>query len=218
MKKSYYVILGVLICLVVAASGCVNQGNQSGNQSTGSANQTNVQGVTSVVLNGPGTLIIQQGDKDSFTIEADSSMMSKINTQVSGNALVINNLNSASNGAVKFKLTLKSLDSVALHGNCEGNVTGLSTSKLTSTVDAGTLYLAGTSTDHTATVNGAGSINAHDLKTQTATVTINGGGSAIVNVATTLNAIVNGGGSIKYLGNPTLNKQINGMGTVTPTS
>jgi hypothetical protein len=219
MKKIDYVMLGMLLCFVVAASGCVNpwsgSGNQTGNETT---NQTDVQGVSNVVLNGPGALIIQQGNQDSFTVEADNSTLSKISTQVSGSSLVIKNLNSVSNGAVKYHLTLKNLDTITLHGNGEANVTKLNTSTLTTTVDAGKITLAGTTTDHIATVNGGGEINARDLQSQTATVTINRGGSAIVDVVKTLKAIVNGGGSISYLGNPQVTPQINGMGTVTKTS
>ena len=223
MKKIDYIMLGMLLCFVVAASGCVNpwsgSGNQTGNQTgNGTANQTNVQGVSNVVLNGPGTLIIQQGDQDSLTVEADSGMMSKISTQVSGNTLSISNLNSVSNGAVKFRLTLKNLDTITLHGNGEAQVTNLNTNKLTTTVDAGKISLAGTAKDHIATVNGGGQINAPNLQSQTATVTINGEGSAIVNVVQTLKATVNGGGSISYLGNPQVTQQINGLGTVKHTS
>lgn len=215
MNKLNYIVLGVLLCCVVAASGCVTPGTESGNQTVnGTANQTDVQGVSNVVLNGPGTLIIQQGDNDSFTVEADNSMMSKISTQVSGNSLAINNLNSAGNKAVTFRLTLKSLDTITLHGNGEAQVSNLNTNKLTTTVDAGKITMAGTARNHVATVNGDGEISARDLQSQTATVTINGGGSAIVNVVQTLQAVVNGGGSIDYLGNPQVTQQVNGMGSI----
>lgn len=129
-------------------------------------------------------------------------MMSKISTQVSGNSLAINNLNSAGNKAVTFRLTLKSLDTITLHGNGEAQVSNLNTNKLTTTVDAGKITMAGTARNHVATVNGDGEISARDLQSQTATVTINGGGSAIVNVAQTLQAVVNGEGSIDYLETP----------------
>ncbi len=213
MNKLKYIVLGVLLCCVVAASGCITPWTGSENQTgNGTTNQTDVQGVSNVVLNGPGTLIIQQGNNDSFTVEADSSMMSKISTQVSGNALTINNLNSAGNKAVTFRLTLKNLDTITLHGNGEAQLSNLNTNKLTTTVDAGKITLAGTAKNHVATVNGDGEINARDLQSQTATVTINGGGSAIVNVAQKLQAVVNGGGSISYLGNPQVTQQVNGMG------
>lgn len=197
----------VLLCLVVAASGCTQQ--------TGTGNQTpNVSGVTSVVLNGPGTLIIQQGDNESYRVEADSNLLTKISTTVSGNTLSISNLNSVGNGAVKFYVTLKNLNVLTANGGGNSEVTGINTDKLTITLDNGKMTLAGKTQDLIATINGGGNIDAKDLQSQIATVTINGEGKANVNVVNTLKAVVNGGGSITYTGNPQVTQQVNGQGSV----
>lgn len=206
-KMSYTVVLGVLLCIVVAASGCTQQ-SSTGNQTP------DVNGVTSVILNGPGTLIIQQGDNESYRVEADSSLLSKISTTVSGNSLSISNLNSGSNGAVKFYVTLKNLNILTTNGGGNSEVTGLNTDKLTVTLDNGKMTLAGKTNNLIATVNGGGNIAASDLQSQSATVTINGEGKASVNVVTTLNAVVNGGGSITYTGSPQVTQQVNGLGSV----
>jgi hypothetical protein len=206
-RNSYIFVLAVLLCLVVAASGCTQQ--------TGTGNQTpNVSGVSSVVLNGPGTLIIQQGDNESYRVEADSNLLSKISTTVSGNTLSISNLNSVSNGAVKFYVTLKNLNVLTTNGGGNSEVTGINTDKLTITLDNGKMTLVGKTQDLIATINGGGNIDAKDLQSQTATVTINGEGKANVNVVNTLKAVVNGGGSITYTGNPQVTQQVNGQGSV----
>ena len=206
-RNSYIFVLVVLLCLVVAASGCTQQ--------TGTGNQTpNVSGVTSVVLNGPGTLIIQQGDNESYRVEADSNLLSKISTTVSGNTLSISNLNSVSNGAVKFYVTLKNLNVLTTNGGGNSEVTGINTDKLTITLDNGKMTLSGKTQDLIATINGGGNIDAKDLQSQAATVTINGEGKANVNVVNTLKAVVNGGGSITYTGNPQVTQQVNGQGSV----
>lgn len=206
-RNSYIFILVVLLCLVVAASGCTQQ--------TGTGNQTpNVSGVTSVVLNGPGTLIIQQGDNESYRVEADSNLLTKISTTVSGNTLSISNLNSVGNGAVKFYVTLKNLNVLTANGGGNSEVTGINTDKLTITLDNGKMTLAGKTQDLIATINGGGNIDAKDLQSQIATVTINGEGKANVNVVNTLKAVVNGGGSITYTGNPQVTQQVNGQGSV----
>jgi len=206
-SKSYIFVLVVFLCLVVAASGCTQQ--------TGTGNQTpNVSGVTSVVLNGPGTLIIQQGDNESYRVEAADDLMSKISTTVSGNSLSISNLNSVGNGAVKFYITLKNLNVLTTNGGGNSEVTGLNTDKLTLTMDNGKMTLAGKAENLIATINGGGNIDAKDLQSQTATITINGEGKANVNVVNTLNAVVNGGGSITYTGNPQVTQQVNGQGSV----
>lgn len=209
MGKMYYTVLvGLLLCLVVAVSGCTLPGS-------GAGNGTNVQGVTSVALTGPGTLIIEQGDNPSLTIEGDNT---KVDVRVSGSNLFITNINSISNGAVKYRLTIKNLDSITGTGGGEIQATNLNTNKLSATIDTGKMSLSGKATDLVATINGAGTINAKELKTQTATMTINGAGTSTVDVTNTLNAIINGAGSISYLGNPQVNKQINGVGTVSQSS
>lgn len=204
---TYTVVLGVLLCIVVAASGCTQQ-SSTGNQTP------NVSGVTSVALNGPGTLIIQQGDNESYRVEADSNLLSKISTTVSGSTLSISNLNSVGNGAVKFYVTLKNLNVLTTNGGGNSEVTGLNTDKLTVTLDNGKMTLAGKAENFIATVNGGGNIAANDLQSQKATVTINGEGKANINVVNTLNAVVNGGGSITYTGSPQVTQQVNGQGSV----
>lgn len=207
-KMAYTVVLGVLLCVVVAASGCTQQ--------TGTGNQTpTVSGVTSVALNGPGTLIIQQGDNESYRVEAtNSDLLSKISTTVSGNTLSISNLNSVGNGAVKIYITLKNLNTLTTNGGGNSEVTGLNTDKLTVTLDSGKMTLTGKANNLVATINGGGNIDANDLQSQSATVTINGDGKANVNVVNTLNAVVNGGGSITYTGSPQVTQQVNGQGSV----
>ena len=147
-------------------------------------------------------------------MEADSNLMSKISTTVSGNTLSINNLNSVGNGAVKFYVTLKNLNVLTTNGGGNSEVTGINTNKLTITLDNGKMTLAGKTQDLIATINGGGNIDAKDLQSQTATVTINGEGKANVNVVNTLKAVVNGGGSITYTGNPQVTPQVNGQGSV----
>ncbi|OPX58414.1 MAG: hypothetical protein A4E25_01718 [Methanobacterium sp. PtaB.Bin024] len=206
-KMSYTVLLGILLCIVVAASGCTTQ--------TGTGNQTpDVSGVTSVTLNGPGTLIIQQGDNESYRIEAKDDLMSKISTTVSGNTLSISNLNDVGNGAVKIYITLKDLNTLTANGGGNSEVTGLDTDKLTVTLDNGKMTLNGKTDNLVATINGGGNIAASNLQSQEATVTINGDGKAVVNVIDALSAVVNGGGSITYTGSPQVTQQVNGQGSI----
>lgn len=203
----YTVVLGILLCIVIATSGCTSQ--------TGTGNQTpDVSGVTSVTLNGPGTLIIQQGDNESYKIEANDDLMSKISTSVSGNTLSISNLNSVGNRAVKIYITLKDLNAITTNGGGNSEVTGLDAGKLTVTLDNGKMTLAGKADNLIATINGGGNIEANDLISQKATVTINGAGNAKVNVVDSLSAVVNGGGSIIYSGSPQVTQQVNGLGSV----
>ncbi len=232
MKKYFLTI--ILLCVVVAASGCSMQGTGSGKV----VNQTkSVSGVNQVSLDGIGTLIIQQGAQDSLTIEAEDNIIPHIQNNVNGNKLEIKyDTNTPTpTKTVKYYLTLKDLNTISLsgagkvestglktssltlsiNGAGEGNMTGLDLSKLTVNISgAGKLIMAGKATEQTITISGAGEYFARELQSNIATITINGAGKGTLNVSGTLNAIINGGGEINYLGNPQLNQQINGAGSV----
>lgn len=211
MKSRYYLLVGVLFCTVVAISGCTAPWSGSG--STGNGNQPpDVQGATNIALTGPGTLIIQQGDNESLTVEGSDSQKSNVDILKSGNNLAITNRNSG--GDVKFNLTVKDLESLTVTGAGEIQATDLNTTRLTLTANDGKMDLAGKVDTLTVTINGLGTINAKDLEAQTATITVNGNGEANLNVVETLKAVINGIGSVTYLGNPQVEQQINGQGSV----
>lgn len=232
MKKYFLAI--ILLCVVVAASGCSMQGTGSGKL----VNQTkSVSGVNQVSLDGIGTLIIQQGDQESLTIEAEDNIMPHIQSNVNGNRLELKyDTNTPSpTKTVKFYLTLKDPNTISLsgagkvestglktssltlsiNGAGEGNMSGLDLGKLTVNISgAGRVVMAGKTTEQTVTISGAGEYFARELQSNTATMTINGAGKGTLNVSGIFNAIINGGGEINYLGNPQLNQQINGAGSI----
>lgn len=211
MENRYYLIGGILVFVAVAISGCTSPGSGSnGNQTA------DVQGVTNIALTGPGTLIIEQGDNESFSVNASDSQKSNIDISKSGNVLTITNRNSGGNDAVKFHLTVKSLESLTVTGAGEINATKINTSTLTITANDGSMSLAGKVNTLTATINGPGTINGKNLEVQIASITVNGAGKATLDVVEKLQAVINGAGSVTYFGNPQVEKQLNGQGTVTP--
>lgn len=233
MKKE--IILVLMVCAVIAASGCIGTGG------TGSGkviNQTKtVSGFDQVSLNGIGTLVITQGNKESLTIEAEDNVVPNINTQVNNNKLDISYQPGSPTPTkpVKFYLTIKNLSSIEvsgagkidanqlnvnklnilIDGAGEGNLTNLTAKTLNITISgAGNLNLSGTTDTQTLTINGAGEYSAPSLSSKTATITVNGAGKATIKVSDLLNAIINGGGQIAYFGNPKVEKQINGAGSI----
>lgn len=232
MKK--YILAGFLLCLVVAASGCSTQQTGSGNV----INQTkSVKGVNDVSLDGTGTLIIQQGNQESLTIQAEDNIIPHIQSNVNGKKLSLSYDTNTPipTKTVKFYLIVKDLSSISIsgagkvetgglktqnlvistNGAGEGNMSSLNINKLTVNLSgAGKMTMAGTATDQTITISGAGEYLARDLKSQSATITINGAGKGTLNVSNILKAIINGSGDISYLGNPQVSQQINGAGTV----
>lgn len=232
MKK--YLLATIILFAIVAASGCTMSGTGSGKV----VNQTKATvGVNQVSLDGIGTLIIQQGDNESLTVEAEDNVLPHIQSNINGNKLEIkyDSNTPAPTKDVKFYLTVKDLNSVSLsgagkvetrglktnsltlsiNGAGNGNMTGLDINKLTVNISgAGKLFMVGKSTDQTVTISGAGEYSARDLQSTTTTLTINGAGKGTINASNILNAIINGSGEINYLGSPQVNQQINGAGSV----
>lgn len=230
-----YVLAIFILCAIIAASGCSMSGTGSGKV----INQTkSAGGVNQVSLDGMGTLIIQQGNNESLTVEAEDNIAPHIQSNINGNKLEIKYDSNTPTPTkdVKFYLTVKDVNSVtisgagkvetsglktnsltlSINGAGNGNMAGLDLNKLTINISgAGKLIMAGKATEQTITISGAGEYSARDLQSTTTTLTINGAGKGTVNVSNILNAIINGGGEINYIGNPQINQQINGAGSVT---
>jgi hypothetical protein len=229
-----YILAAFLVCLAVAASGCITQGTGSGNVTT---QNKSIQGVNQVSLDGIGTLILKQGNQESLTIEAEDNIIPHIQSNVNGNKLSLSydyNM-PAPTKTVKFYLTVKDLSSISISGAVkfetsdfktqslvistsgysEGSMSGLIINKLTVIISgAGKMNMAGTATDQTITISGGGDYQAKDLKSQNTTITINGAGEGTLNVSNILNVVIDGSGDISYIGNPQVSQQINGTGTV----
>ena len=224
----------LIILAVVAASGCTWQGT------TGSGNivnqSQNVSGFNQVSVDGSGTLIITQGDKESLTVEAEDNLMQYIKTNVSSNVLNIRINNPVvPTKPIKYYLTVKDLNSITYAGGGKIQSNGLKTDSLTVNINgagegslsnlnvnalkiiisgAGKLTMSGTANNQDISISGAGEYNAGNLISKIATININGAGRGTVKVSGSLNAVVNGAGQISYIGNPQVNKQLNGAGSI----
>jgi hypothetical protein len=231
--KKYFLAI-ILMCVVVAASGCSMYGTGSGTLT----NETkSVNGVNQVYLDGIGTLVIQQGDKESLTIVAEDNIINHIESNVNGNKLELkyDSITPTPTKPVKYYLTIKDLNSLSLSGAGKAESNGLKTDNLTLTIKgagevemsnvdlnvltvnidgAGEVEMDGRTNEQTVTINGAGEYDADELQSNIATITINGAGEGTLNVSKILNAFINGAGNIKYIGNPQLNKHTSGVGSI----
>jgi len=147
-------------------------------QGTGSGkvvNQTkSVSGVNQVSLDGIGTLIIQQGDQESLTIEAEDNIIPHIQSNVNGNKLELKfDTNSPTpTKTVKFYLTVKDLNTISLSGAGKVESTGLKTNSLT------------------LSINGAGEGNMSGLDLSKLTANISGAGKLAMSGKTTEQTII----------------------------
>jgi hypothetical protein len=226
-------LLGILaiLCLIVFASGCVNQG--SGNVT----NETrNVSDFNQINTNGDMEIIVSPGNNNSVVVQGDSNVIPNIQTSVNNNILTVSNSNVIGGSKpAKIYITVVDLNAVQVGGS--GNFTGtdlklkslnlfLSGSGSINLVNlvadsiklvnsgSGLTSLSGNVKSQEIIISGTGEYKAKDLQSNTATVEIDGSGQTTLNVINQLNIIINGSGQVFYLGNPNIQQQITGSGTV----
>jgi hypothetical protein len=197
-------IIGLITIFLISMNSCVGAISE----------ERDVSGFDKVTLSGSGDLIIEQGDTESLTIEAQANTMQYIETKVSGGTLSIGIPDKAGRplllGSVKYYLTVKDLSGITALGS--GNI--ISSDLVTDTIGiiiggSGAITLSGEANTQEIEINGSGKYSAKNFKTSECIVKINGSGSANVNVSDNLDITINGSGDVKYTGDPSVQKKQN---------
>ena len=92
----------------------------------------NVSGFTAVSLVGVGTVRIEQGMRESLTVEAESNLLQYIQTVVQGGVLIIRTAPGVDinpTQPIQFFVTVVSLDRAVLEGVGDIEISGLSTER-----------------------------------------------------------------------------------------
>jgi hypothetical protein len=190
-----------------------------------------------VSLEGIGTLLLQQGDTESLTVEAEARIIDRIETVVENGTLMIRPARSIkTREPVTYQLTARQIDGIAVAGTGSVQAGPLAAGQLqmqiggTSSVridnltgqaldvrmaGSGQVALAGAVDTQTVEMSGTGTYDATNLASRVATVTVQGTGQAVVNVSESLNAVVGGTGRVSYIGNPQVSQNVSGIGSVT---
>jgi hypothetical protein len=196
---------------------------------------------TMIQIDYPADIVIQQGDTQSVTVEADDNLLPQLSTHVSGMVLYIENSESVHSKRVnptmpvRINITVKKLtevnfplagnvrienfqvDSLKVRVDGAGKLvlTNVTAGSLDIELDgAGDITADGTTDSLIVDISGVGSFKGGDFSAQTAQVTINGTGSATVWVAEELTASINGVGSVNYYGSPQVHESVGGLGSV----
>jgi hypothetical protein len=189
-----------------------------------------------LALDGIGTLLLQQGDVESLTIEAEEKVLNRIETEVRRGQLIIRPDRSfRTNEPITYYLTARRLTSIDVSGSArvEGtdftadtlhlSATGSSSiaiSNLTATVldaegaGSAAFELGGAVDEQKVALNGTGNYAAPNLVSRVATVTTDAASQATVQVTESLNASAGGASSITYLGNPQIQQQTSAAGRI----
>lgn len=198
-----------------------------------------VTGFHAVTLAGSGDLIITQGSTEGLEIEADDNLLPFIKTTQDGGELIIHwdeSINPRPSKAVRYHLTVKSLDSISLSGSgtvsadefvgealkvsisgaADATFPHLRTKDFTLSISgSGSLKAGGTTDSFTIKVAGSGDVKAVGLRANAVRVSVAGSGDAEVWAEDSLNVTVSGSGVVRFKGEPKkLEQSVAGSGSV----
>ncbi|MGB8492511.1 MAG: head GIN domain-containing protein [Bacteroidales bacterium] len=229
MKKlSSFVMFTAMLLLTAASDGQ-------------SKETRDVKGFTKVAFGVSGDLFITIGPEYSLTMEGDKDVLDRIETDVSGDRLIIRRENwkfSFGEGRVTINLTMPKLESLGVSGsgkarimdnieadNLNLNVSGsgkLTTSGLN--VDnlecgisgSGDVVLGqeGSIDNGTISISGSGGFSGESVGIDHLDVRVSGSGNCSCKVGDSLTAHISGSGNVTYSGNPKIDAHVSGSGHV----
>jgi Putative auto-transporter adhesin, head GIN domain/SnoaL-like polyketide cyclase len=189
-----------------------------------------------VALEGVGTLMIEQGDTESLSIQAEPRVLRRIETAVSNGRLTIRPDRSfTTREPITYFLTVKQLTGIELAGAGRIEAGQLSTDQLLlngrgagaviiDDLIANTLEvtasgnmqaeLAGAVDSQTVTLSDAAGYSAANLSSRIASITASGASHAIVNVSESLDARVSGASRVEYIGAPAVTQDVSAAGSL----
>ncbi len=197
-----------------------------------------VSGFTAVELSGIGTLIIEQGSKESLEVTAEDNILKYLNSSVYGRNLrlgVDDFMSIEPTKEIIYHLTVKNLERIEISGLGNIEIEALETSELDFEISGsgnayigdlqadslnlevsglGNVEIGGSVEDQRIELSGAGNYDAEDLKSSEARIEISGTGKAAMWVENEFDVELSGMGNLQYYGSPILSTEMSGMGTV----
>ena len=215
MKRFIWVCLLLLPLLV---SGCHH--SRRGPDIKGSGNRVTVKrevpAFTGIVTEGAFVIEVTCQKETSLEIEGDDNIINLVKADVANNILRLTSSDNYSvSDAVKIKISVPNLESLAVTGAGEIDIKGMNNEKFEIDSDgAPKIYVAGNTKVLDIDSNGAGQIDTHNLRALRGVVESNGVSKIELDVKDELDVTVSGPSSVRYQGDPKVNKTINGPGSV----
>lgn len=197
-----------------------------------------ISGFTAVELSGVGTLIIEQGSKESLEVTAEDNIIKYLKSDVYGRNLRLSVDDFVSidpTEEIIFHLTVKNLERIEISGLGNIEIEALKTSSLDLEISGagsanirdlqadslnldisglGNVEIGGSVEDQRIDLSGAGNYNADGLKSNEVRIEISGTGKAVLWVENELDVALSGMGNLQYYGSPNISTEISGVGTV----
>ena len=216
MKSSIKLLLALLIITGIF-TGCLEKKQEAAPGAVVS-HERSTGDFTAVVLNGDAKIVISQEDTTAVRIEADSSVIDKVETKIGNNVLTINlKKGSYSRKSITIFVSIIQIDRLECNGVVELSTKGpIESDSLVCKINgAGKYTLAGKVVKEFVEISGAGEVHGFDLQTPSCLVKIAGSGKVETSVSKELDVTISGVGNVVYIGKPSvINKKISGFGKV----
>jgi len=170
-----------------------------------------------IQVNGSCDVSVSVGSAAGLTVTADDNLLEYVVTEVRDGTLVVEMKSGSYSPSVHLKAnaTVPSLESLAIRGSADADVTGLSGDRFEVSIEgSGDAKASGKVGTVVAKVAGSGDVNVANLEARDATVEVSGSGDVEVWATDALTVSIAGSGDVGYKGEPKLTKSVAGSGSV----
>lgn len=223
-----------LFFVAFIAANCLSNDLSSENETR------NIKGFTRISFGVSGNLYINIGSEFKVILEGDESLLDDIETELSGDKLIIkkDNWGFNMNEKVTIYITMPELTGLGVSGSGRAEVrdeiktedldlsvsgsgrlltAGIKATNLECSISgSGNIVLAGEGNvdDAEISISGSGNYAGELLKIATLEASISGSGNCTCSVTESLEARVSGSGNVTYMGNPKIDARVSGSGRV----
>jgi hypothetical protein len=169
-----------------------------------------------IVIKGAMDVVIEAGKSQSVKVSADEDYLDRVETRVDDGTLYITQEGRRWHDAdIDIEISVRNLDGIYLEGAADVEATGIDSDNFELEIDgAGDFTLEGSCGTVTIEINGAGDVDAEELKCKSVDITINGAGDVDAFASESVEAELNGVGDITICGDPDkVRPRIHGLGS-----
>ncbi len=215
--NSSLVTAGLAAAMTVAAlAACDDEQDAVVGSGDVVSEERDVSGFREIRLEGSGRVEVDQGARESLTVEADDNLLPLITTEVRGSRLVIGNEEAISPSRdVVYRIEAIELDGVSIAGSADVVAPDVDCDTFSvSIAGSGSFDVGGSCDGLDVDIAGSGDVDAEDLAVTRADVSIAGSGDVIVDASDELRVAITGSGDVVYVGDPATDIDVRGSGNV----
>lgn len=204
--------------IVAALLGAACGSDPDGVEGSGDvqSEERSVSGFDEILLEGGGRIIVDVGETESLTIEAEDNLLPLLSTEVEGSRLELRTRESISpTRPIVYTVSAIAFEGISIVGSGDVEATNLDCESFDASVaGAGNLDLTGQCDGLDLSITGSGNFAGESFEVGTADIEISGSGDVVVNATDELVVRISGSGDVEYLGDPSTDIDIAGSGDV----